>query len=169
MDWSILEQNYLLRCWDSRSLLNWIRALILSLLWKLWSFFLVRLLFISVNLPSGLARNTVVMFAHRCWLLPGYNRQNKGVCRTVDFSRAASLASLVHLLNVTTLSLLCRCYFVRWLSDLVQLVPPLHWCGRSTCYSYGLLDFSFTIPRCYKDVCVNDFITHLPVECFTLT
>ena len=65
-----LKKNNLLR--DFLSLVNWIGILILSLLLKLlprkmdpwldpWSFFYLRLLFISINLPFGLAWNTVVM------------------------------------------------------------------------------------------------------------
>ena len=66
-----LRKNYLLRCWDWLSLLNWIGARTLFLLLKLpprklepwfdlWSFFLMKLLYISINLPYGLAWNTVV-------------------------------------------------------------------------------------------------------------
>ena len=43
-------------------------------------------------------------------------------------------------------------------------------------YSDRLHDFSVTIPRCYKDVCVNSFFAQttrlwnsLPIECFPLT
>ena len=57
-----LRKNNLLICWVWPSLLNWVRALTLSLLLKLpprklevyfvvWSFFLLRLLCISINLP----------------------------------------------------------------------------------------------------------------------
>ena len=67
-----LRKNYLLRYWGWLSLLNWIGALTLSLLVKLhsgklelwfvlWSFFLLRLVFVSLNLPCGDARNTVVV------------------------------------------------------------------------------------------------------------
>ena len=66
-----LRKNNLLRCWDWRSLLNWIETFILSLLLKLpprkleplfviWSFFLLRLLYISINLPYAHVWNTVV-------------------------------------------------------------------------------------------------------------
>ena len=64
-----LNRNNLLKCWDFISLLNWIWALTLSLLLKLpprklepcffvWSLFFLRLLFISLNLPCGLAAST---------------------------------------------------------------------------------------------------------------
>ena len=66
-------KNDLLRCWCWLSLLNCIGTLIiLSLLLKLppgklepwfilWRFFLLRLFYISINLPYGHAWNTVVM------------------------------------------------------------------------------------------------------------
>ena len=68
----LLRKNNLLRCWYWLSFLNWIGALTLSLLLKLpprkletgfllWRSFLQRLLYISTNLPYGLAWNTVVM------------------------------------------------------------------------------------------------------------
>ena len=67
-----LRKNHIWRCWGWLSLLHWICARTLSLFLKLpprklenWfvlrSFFLLRLLFISVNLPYGHAWNTVVM------------------------------------------------------------------------------------------------------------
>ena len=72
MDGSVLEKKHLLRCWGWLSLLNWIVALTWSLLLKLppkklepwfivWSFFLLKLLCISINLPYAHAWNTVVM------------------------------------------------------------------------------------------------------------
>ena len=58
--WSVLEENHFFRWWCWLSFLNWIRALTLSLLLKLpprklelwsvlWSFFLLRLLCISIS------------------------------------------------------------------------------------------------------------------------
>ena len=38
-----------------------------------------------------------------------------------------------------------------------QLVPLLYSRGRYTHYSDTLHDFSVTIPRCHKEVCVNNF------------
>ena len=68
----LLRRNHLLRCWGWLSLLNWIGALTLSLLLKLpprklepwlvlWSFFLLKLLCISINLPYDHEWNTIVM------------------------------------------------------------------------------------------------------------
>ena len=67
----LLRKNHLLRCWGWPSLLNWIGALILSLLVKLpsrklepklalWSFFLLSLLCISRNLQYAHVWNAVV-------------------------------------------------------------------------------------------------------------
>ena len=64
-----LRKNHLLKCW-CWALLNWTGDLTLSLLFKLpprklepwfvlWSFFLVRLLCISINLPCVHVWNTV--------------------------------------------------------------------------------------------------------------
>ena len=65
-----LRKNHILRCWGWPSLLNWIRALTslflklasrkLELSFVLWSFFLLRLLYISINLPCVHVWNTVV-------------------------------------------------------------------------------------------------------------
>ena len=81
-----LRKNNLLRCWGWLSLLNWIEALTLSLLLKLpprklepwfvlWSFLLLRLFCISINLPYSHAWNTVVVYglvllvtSWNCWI-----------------------------------------------------------------------------------------------------
>ena len=68
----LMRKNHLLRCRVWLSLLDWIRALTLNLLLKLppikleswfvlWSFFLLRFLGISINIPYNCAWNTVVM------------------------------------------------------------------------------------------------------------
>ena len=68
----LLRENHLLRCRVWLSLLNWIRALTLNLLLKLpprklesWfilrSFFLLRFLCISINIPYNCVWNTVIM------------------------------------------------------------------------------------------------------------
>ena len=68
-----------------------------------------------------------------------------------------------------TFSLFYRYYFGRCSSELAQLVPlPFSW-RRSTCYYDRLLDFSVTIPRCYKDIYVNSFFPHTAKLCFPLT
>ena len=98
----------------------------------------------------------------------------KRICKTV--SLAASLEPLAHRRNVASLSLFYRYYFGRCSSEVAQLVPLPYSRGRSTRYSGRLHDFSVTIPRCYKDVYVNNFFPRaarlwnsLPIECFPLT
>ena len=78
--------------------------------------------------------------------------------------------------NVASLSLVYKYYFGRCSSELAGLVPIPYFCGRSTCYSNRLHDFSITIRRCDKYVYVNSFFPHtailqnsLPIECFPLT
>ena len=77
---------------------------------------------------------------------------------------------------MASLTLFYRYYFDRCYSELAQLVPFPFSPGRATCYSDRLHDFSETIPRCYKDVYINSFISRtarlqnsLPIECFPLT
>ena len=85
------------------------------------------------------------------------DKLQKQICRTVGPSLAASLEPLAHRRNVASLSLFYRYYFGRCSSELAELIPLSYSRGRSTCYSDRLHDFSVTIPRCYKDVCVNSF------------
>ena len=100
----------------------------------------------------------------------------KRICRTVGPVGVVSLEPLAHRRNVASLSLFYRYYFGRCSSELAQLVQLPFSRGRSTRYSDRLLDFSVTIPRCYKDVYVNSFFPRasrlwnsLPIECFPLT
>ena len=67
-------------------------------------------------------------------------------------------------------------YFGGCSSELVQLVPLPYSRGSSNRYSDRLHDFSVTIPRCYKNVYVNNFFPRLArlwnsllIECFLLT
>ena len=101
------------------------------------------------------------------------DKPQKRICRIVGPSLTASLEHLAHRRNVASLSLFYRYYFGICSSELAQLVPLPFSLGRSTRYSDGLHDFSVTIPRCYKDVCVNIFFPRtaklwnsLPIECF---
>ena len=104
------------------------------------------------------------------------DKLQKRICRTVGPSLAASLEPLAHRQNVASLSLFYRYYFGRCSSELVQLVPLPFSRRRSTSYSDRLHDFSVTIPRCCKDVYVNNFFPRtarpwnfLPIDCFPLT
>ena len=83
-NWSVLEEKS--SCWGWLSFLNWIGALALPLLLKLsprklgpwfvlWSFFHMRLLCTSINLPYGYVWSTVVMselvflvVTWNCWI-----------------------------------------------------------------------------------------------------
>ena len=100
----------------------------------------------------------------------------KLICRALCPSLAASLEPLAHCQNMASLSLLYRYYFGRCSSELAQLVLLSFSWRRCTRYSDRLYDFSVTIPRCYKVVCVNSFFPRtarlwnsLPIECFPLT
>ena len=85
------------------------------------------------------------------------DKLQKGICKTVGASLAASLEPLAHCRNVALLSLYYRHYFGRCSSEMTQLVPLPFSRGRSTRYSDRVHDFFVTIPRCYKDVYVNSF------------
>ena len=100
----------------------------------------------------------------------------KRICRTVGPSPAASLEPMAHHKNLASLSLFYSYYFGRCSSELDQLVPLPFSRERCAHYSDRLPDFSVTIPRCYKDVYVNNFfplttmlLNSLPTECFPLT
>ena len=96
--------------------------------------------------------------------------------QTVGPSFAASLEPLAHCHNLASLSLFYRYYFGTCSSELAQLVSLPFSHGKSTHYSDRLHNFSVTIPRCYRDVYVNNFFPHtaklrnsLPIEYFPLT
>ena len=82
---------------------------------------------------------------------------DKRIYTIVGLSLAASLESLPHRRNVARLSLFYRYYFGRCFSELAQLVPIPFSRERSTRYFDRLHDITVTIPRCYKDVYVNNF------------
>ena len=110
-------------------------------------------------------------------LVAPLGKLQKRIYRTVGPSLASSLEPLAHRRNVARLlSVFYRYYFDRCSSEPAQLVPLPYSGGRSTRYSDRLHDFSFTILRCYKDVCVNSFLLRtgrlwnsLPIESFPLT
>ena len=90
----------------------------------------------------------------------------KRICKTVGFSHATYLQPLGHRRNG----------FGVCSSELAQLVPLPYSLGRSTRCSGRLYDFSFTIPRWYKDICEISFFplkawlwNSLSKECFPLT
>ena len=80
---------------------------------------------------------------------------------------------MVYCCHVASWSLFSRYYFGRCSPELVQLVPLSYSRGRSTYYSGRLHNFSFIVPRWYKDVYVNSFFPRtarlwgwLLIECF---
>ena len=104
------------------------------------------------------------------------DKLQKRIWRAVGPSLAVCLEPLVYCRNVASLSLFCTYYFGRCSYELDELVPHPYFQGRSTHYSDRLHDFSFTIPRCYRDIYANSFfprtarlLTSLPIECFPLT
>ena len=135
----------------------------------LWSFLLLRLLCISINLPYGYVWNTSSY-------LELLDKLQKRICRTVGPSLAASIEPLAHRRNVASLSLFYMYYFGRYSSELAELVPLPYSRGRPTRYADRLHDFSVTIFRWYKNVYVNSFFPRtarlwnsVPIECFPLT
>ena len=183
-----LRKNHRLRSWGWLSLLNWIGALTLSLFLKLpprklgpwfilWSFYLLRLLFIyKSSIRSCMEYCCHVWAGAPSCYLGVLDKLQKRICRAVGPLLATSLEPLAHPRNVATLYLLCMYYFRRYSSELTQLVPLSFSPGRSTRYSVKLHEFSDTIPRCYKDVYVNSFFprtarlwNYLPIEYFPLT
>ena len=104
------------------------------------------------------------------------HKLQKWICRTFGLSFAASLEPLAHCRNVASLSLFCRYYFGKCVSELAELVPlPYTW-GRSACCTDRLHGFPVTIAKCYKDLCVKRFFrctarlwNCLPIEWFPLT
>ena len=98
------------------------------------------------------------------------------ICRTSGPSLAASLEPVAYYWNVASLDLFYKYYFVRFSSELAQLVSLPYSRGRSTPYSNSLHAFSVKFPRYYKDIYVNSFFpctsrlwNVLPIECFPLT
>ena len=148
-----LRKNHLLRCWGWLSVLNWIGTFTLSLLLKLsprklepwfvrWSFFLLRVLCICINLlqPCMECCRHVWDGAHSFyWEL--LNKLQKWICSIVGPSLAASLEPLAHIWNVPSWSLFYMYYFGRCSSELVELVPLSYSLEWSTRYSDRLHDF----------------------------
>ena len=122
--------------------------------------------FLSPEVALYLYKSTICPWMEYCcdiWAGPPscylelLDKLQKLICRIVGPSLAVCLEPLAHCQNVASLSLFYRYYFGRCSSELAQLVSLPYSCGRSTCYSDRLHDFSVTIPRCYKDVLVNSF------------
>ena len=106
--YSLLPVDYL---WSWLSLLNWIGAVTLSLLLKLplrklepwfilWSFFLLRLLCISINLPYG-----HTAWCCHIWLVPLVATWNCWITKKTDMQDCQSFTSYLS----WTLSSLSKC------------------------------------------------------------
>ena len=108
-----LRKKYLLRCWGWLSLLIALGLLLpqrrLELWFLLWSFFLLRLLCISTNLPYGCAWNTG---APSCYL-ELLDKLLKRICRIVVLSLCASLETLAPPQKVGSFSLFYKYCFGR--------------------------------------------------------
>ena len=91
------------------------------------------------------------------------DKLQKRVCRTVGPTLASFLEPLNHRKDVTSLSLFYTYYFGKCLPELAEVVPRPFFRGKSTCSSGRLHDFSFTFPRCYKDIQVSGFFLPSPL------
>ena len=125
-----LNISHLLRCWYSS-----------KFKWSFfeWIFSLLRLLFISVNIHCY-----HVWTSAPCGYLNLCDKAQKWVCRTVGPSTAAFSDPLAHCWNITNVSRLYMYYFGTNSSKLAELAH---------------FHFSVTIPRCCKDVFVNNFLS----------
>ena len=74
----------------------------------------------------------------------------KQISMTVGPSPATSLELLIRCQNVASLTLMH--HFGRSSYELHELVPLPHFCGRSTCHSNWLHNFSVILPRSYMGV-----------------
>ena len=152
------------------SLLNWIGALTLSLLYrwllklpprKLGSWFLDC---ISINLPNGLAWNTVVI-SGLLHLIATWNCKINFKMDIYDgWFFTCCLTCWLSWTLVSLLKWLFYRYYLGWYSsELAWLVPLLYSCGRSAWYTDRLHYFSVTFSRCYEDLyslCQQFLSTH---------
>ena len=129
-----LRKN-ILSCWEFLYLLNWVGFITLPPLLKLsprkfglssvlWSLFLPKLLFISINLPYSLPRSPVVT----CGLvlincdLDMLDKLQKRIYRTVGPTLGACREPLGHRWDIASLSHFFRYYFGRCSPELTELV-----------------------------------------------
>ena len=124
----LMRKNHLLRCRVWLSLLNWIMALTLNLLLKLpprkleswfilWSFFPLRFLCISINIPYNCVYCSHVWTGTPSCYLELRDKLQKQIWTTVGPSLATSLGPLTHCRNVswnTGLSKYCIVEILGW-------------------------------------------------------
>ena len=108
--------------------------------------------FLFPEVALYLHKSTIRPCMEYCDLL---DKLHKWICRTMGALLATSLEPLAHYRNETSLVFSIGITLVE--VELAQLVPLPYSPVRSTRYSDRLYDFSVTIPRCFRDVCVNCF------------
>ena len=131
--------QFLMKNW----IINWIGSLTLCLLLKLaarklelsfllWSFFLLRLVFISLNMLYNLVWNTVCLCELVLLVTIGISRISyRSKYRTIGHLHAASVEPLAHHRIIFSLTVFYRYYFVRCLCKLTELSPLLFSSGGS--------------------------------------
>ena len=126
--------------------------------------------FLCLKVVQDLYNSTIWSCVEYCWhvgasvpssYLELLDKLQKQICRTVGISLAASLDTSVHCQNAASLSLFYSYYSYRCSSELDEVVPLPYYQVRSAGYSDRLHDFCVTIPRRYKDVYVNSFLTQI--------
>ena len=148
-----LRKNILLRWWDCLSLLNWAGPLrlspflklpprILSLYFDLWSFFLPKLLFISINLLCKLYKLLSCLDCASSYQLDMLEKFQKRVCWPVGSTLGASFEPLGHCRNGASLSLFYRYSFGRSSYELDELVLLRYSRGRFVRCSHRLRNLS---------------------------
>ena len=184
-----LSKN-VLSCWEFLCLLNWVGFITLSPLLKLsprklglssvlWSLFLPKLLFISINLPYSLPRSPVVT----CGLvlincdLDMLDKLQKRIYRTVGPTLAACREPLGHRWDIASLSHFFRYFFGRYSPELTELVLfPFFFLEIPLVILTDCVIFLSSFPDVNEDVCVNVVFPHaawllnsLPAECVPCT
>ena len=150
-----LKKNHLLK-WDTEVdfLLNWIRALTLSLLLKT-TFKKIGALnhsmtFLSPEVVLYFYKSNIQPYMEFCghvWagapscFLELLNKLQKQICRTTGLSLATSIETLAHCRNVASLHLSYGYNLGGCSSDLAQLVPLLYFQGRPTSFQIDCMNF----------------------------
>ena len=128
----------------------------------LWSFFLLRLLFIYINLPVAISG----LVGAYSYLLNVFDKLQKvwyeGItwrygCQTYLSCFSWTLGSPW---KCGLPKSFLRQYFGKCSSELKEMVSLSYSHVKSTPNFNRFFDFSFTICRCYKNVFVNNFFSH---------
>ena len=154
-----MTRIYVWRCWDCLSLINWIGSLTLYLFLKLkplfvsWSFSILRLLFMHINLPSRLAQNIIVI--SELILLKLQER----IYRALGPTFAASHEPFVHYLNESKFSLFCRYYLRTWTD----------WAGSTSLFSWKIHSLFWQSFSWFLSRQTGSPWSSLLTECFPVT